>query len=151
SRPAPSARIVGRAVWPRGVRAMTEPSSHLDTRDVVFGDFYQELEEDADRAAVVRKYAQRYPQWAKEFEEEAARDAGLLGTPPAADEPYPTELPDFRVMRKIGEGGMGVVFEAEQLSLKRRVALKVRRGAVSPEDRARFQREQEVLAELHHT
>src|SRR5580704_1457578 len=34
----------------------------------------------------------------------------------------PTLLGDFRILREIGRGGMGVVFEAEQLSLKRRVA-----------------------------
>jgi tRNA A-37 threonylcarbamoyl transferase component Bud32 len=65
----------------------------------------------------------------------------------------PTQLGDFRIVREVGRGGMGVVYEAEQVSLKRRVALKVLRfGATSdPEAMARFQREAETVAGLHHT
>src|SRR5437879_67494 len=37
----------------------------------------------------------------------------------------PTTLGDFRLVREIGRGGMGIVYEAEQVSLGRRVALKV--------------------------
>jgi hypothetical protein len=65
----------------------------------------------------------------------------------------PARLGDFRVVREIGRGGMGVVYEAEQLSLRRAVALKVLRfaGAGSPEAIPRFRREAEVVARLHHT
>jgi Protein kinase domain/FG-GAP-like repeat len=64
----------------------------------------------------------------------------------------PTVLGDFRILREIGRGGMGVVFEAEQLSLKRRVALKVLRfGGGDSEAMLRFQREAETVARLHHT
>ncbi len=65
----------------------------------------------------------------------------------------PAQLGDFRIVREIGRGGMGVVYEAEQLSLKRKVALKVLRfGAVADaEVMQRFQREAETVARLHHT
>src|SRR5262249_49956654 len=41
------------------------------------------------------------------------------------DEAPPGELGDFRLIREAGRGAMGIVYEAEQLSLRRRVALKV--------------------------
>ncbi|MCL4203632.1 MAG: protein kinase [Pirellulaceae bacterium] len=65
----------------------------------------------------------------------------------------PVALGDFRILREVGRGGMGAVYEAEQKSLGRRVALKVLRfGAVSePEAITRFQREAETVAQLHHT
>lgn len=65
----------------------------------------------------------------------------------------PVQLGDFRIVREVGRGGMGVVYEAEQVSLRRRVALKVLRfGAVADEvAMQRFQREAETVARLHHT
>lgn len=65
----------------------------------------------------------------------------------------PARLGDFRIVREIGRGGMGVVYEAEQLSLKRQVALKVLRFGAAPDPEAmqRFQREAETVAALHHT
>jgi len=59
---------------------------------------------------------------------------------------------DFRLVRKLGEGGMGVVYEAEQQHPRRPVALKVIRGGahVSPETLKLFQREAQTLAHLRH-
>lgn len=53
----------------------------------------------------------------------------------------------------IGRGGMGIVFEAEQVSLKRRVALKVLpfAAALDPQQLRRFQIEAQAAAQLHHT
>ncbi len=70
---------------------------------------------------------------------------------PAAQEP--AVLGEFRIVREIGRGGMGVVYEAEQTSLRRRVALKVLRFGVVADEEAmkRFRREAETVARLHHT
>jgi serine/threonine protein kinase len=61
-------------------------------------------------------------------------------------------LGSYHLIRKIGEGGMGVVYEAEQKTPRRRVALKVLRGeSHDDEDRLRlFEREIETLARLDH-
>ncbi|MCG8584767.1 MAG: protein kinase [Pirellulales bacterium] len=62
-------------------------------------------------------------------------------------------LGDFRIVREIGRGGMGVVFEAEQESLGRHVAVKVFVGSGPSSSRQleRFQREAQAIANLHHT
>src|SRR5262245_49068253 len=69
------------------------------------------------------------------------------------DELCAQPLGDFRLIREIGRGGMGLVYEAEQLSLGRRVALKVLAAAANLDPRllARFQNEAQVAARLHHS
>src|SRR5262249_32724666 len=68
--------------------------------------------------------------------------------PPAP--PLPT-IARYRVVRVLGEGGMGVVYEAEQDSPRRAVALKVvRPGLVSPGLLRRFAQEAEILGRLRH-
>src|SRR5260370_36660340 len=65
----------------------------------------------------------------------------------------PQRLGDFEIVREIGRGGMGVVYEARQVSLNRRVALKVLSGGLglTPKAVQRFRREAEAAAKLHHT
>ena len=71
----------------------------------------------------------------------------------SSEEPIGSRLGDFQIVREIGRGGMGVVYEAEQLSLKRRVAVKVLPAGlcVSPTARERFHREAQAAAKLHHS
>ena len=61
-------------------------------------------------------------------------------------------LGNYRVLRVLGTGGMGVVFEAEDVQLKRHVALKAMKpgGAVSASSRKRFLREAQAAAAVEH-
>ena len=87
--------------------------------------------------------------------EAATRDDTFL-TPPyrhgeGGDLAPGTLVGPYRVLRRIAAGGMGDVYEAEQESPRRRVALKVlRAGAWTPAAERRFQYEAEVLATLRH-
>jgi serine/threonine protein kinase len=62
-------------------------------------------------------------------------------------------LGDFKIIRELGRGGMGVVYEAENQSLKRRVALKILGPTMagSAKQLARFKSESKAVAKLHHT
>jgi serine/threonine protein kinase len=59
------------------------------------------------------------------------------------------ELGDFRLLREVGRGGMGVVYEAEQISLRRRVALKVLPFAAAIDTRRLHRFKTEALAAAH--
>ncbi len=82
---------------------------------------------------------------------ERLRRLGILAPPPAAPAER-TQFGEFRVLRRIGAGGMGIVYAAEQTSLQRTVALKVVRPEflLSTTARERFQREVEAIARLQH-
>ena len=88
-------------------------------------------------------------------EMEQAKDLRQEVVPPPARGPLPAleRLGDFRILREIGRGGMGVVYEAEQVSLGRHVALKVlpQRLLVDARTKQRFEREAKAAARLHHT
>jgi tetratricopeptide (TPR) repeat protein len=65
--------------------------------------------------------------------------------------PAPPRIGRYCIVRLLGEGGMGTVYEAEQDNPRRAVALKViRPGLVSPELLRRFAREAQILGRLHH-
>lgn len=75
------------------------------------------------------------------IEKAAESDNGELKLPP--------ELISYTLGEKIGEGGMGDVFEAEQKYLKRKVAVKfIRRSKISPDALDRFQNEMEIIGRL---
>src|SRR5262245_16232142 len=93
-----------------------------------------------------------------------AGEGSFLKSPLVRSLPTPTTLPTpappaavgprldrYRVVRVLGEGGMGTVYEAEQDSPRRPVALKViRAGLASDPLLKRFAREAQILGRLHH-
>ncbi len=90
----------------------------------------------------------------------ASSDATSTGVAPTADpsQPGAPRLVDgqlwgpYRIVRLLGRGGMGEVYEAEQLETGRRLALKVLRGTLrGDEDRARFLREGQLAASISHS
>ena len=74
------------------------------------------------------------------------RGLGELSRP--AEAPVPDQIGPYRVIRLIGSGGMGLVYEAEQPAPQRRVAIKVIRGSALADERMvrLFQREAQALA-----
>ncbi len=113
------------------------------------------------------EYADRYPDLAAEIRElfpalvqieqlkPVAGDLtgafGLDNGPAAAYTPH--RLGEYRILREVGHGGMGVVYEALQESLGRHVALKVlpRQDLLKATYLERFRREAKAAARLHHT
>ncbi len=71
---------------------------------------------------------------------------------PAVPRPQPEEIPGYRLLGVLGFGGMGVVYKAQHLRLRRLVALKMCLAGrhATPEQRARFRNEAEAAASLRH-
>src|SRR3954452_23439410 len=80
------------------------------------------------------------------------REVGRVAPPPTDPAAGVGELGDFRLIREVGRGGMGIVYEAEQVSLGRRVALKIlpMAAAMDPRQIQRFRVEAQAAACLHH-
>jgi len=79
---------------------------------------------------------------------DGSRSAGAT----APEQPIKERIGDFSLTRLIGQGGMGLVFEAVQESLGRKVALKLLKQATrDPASLLRFTREARAAARLHHT
>jgi tetratricopeptide (TPR) repeat protein len=109
------------------------------------------------------EYADKYPELAERIRRVfptlvVMEELGSVGGEPtgpfgAAAGAAPPRLGDYRILREVGRGGMGVVYEAVQESLGRHVALKVltAHGLLSPRQLQRFEREARAAARLHHT
>ncbi len=110
----------------------------------------------------IDEYCDKHPQQADEIRELFATLGVMqeLQPEPIAAEGnggkggnLPDRIGDYRIVAEIGRGGMGVVYEAEQESLGRRVALKVLPSHLAPtkSSKLRFQQEARAAAQMHHT
>src|SRR5262249_15066001 len=108
----------------------------------------------------VEEYAARHPQAAMVLRKVLASlqllalsaSAGAAEPGVAPEGPVAGTLGDFRIVQEIGRGGMGIVYEAEQISLSRRVALKILpfAAALDPKQLQRFKNEAQAAAHLQH-
>lgn len=115
----------------------------------------------AGQVADLDATAHQHPHLASELRQlwAIAELANLTGTPPPPDRNArslettpPRAFGDYELIRELGRGGMGVVYQARQKSLGRQVALKMVREAhlADEADRARFRVEAEAAARLKH-
>jgi eukaryotic-like serine/threonine-protein kinase len=142
---------------------MNPPQSELDLVGRVaeaFLDRYRKGERPS-----LTEYIQRYPELASQIRElfpalVVMEELGSVegrceeARAPALDKSKaPEQLGDYRILREVGRGGMGIVYEAVQLSLGRHVALKVLsfHGLLSTVHLERFHREARAAGRLHHT
>lgn len=112
----------------------------------------------AGREAACDEFAAEHPRWAAQLREllpsvmllEQVEKRNRSGT--AADETPWRLLGELRIVREIGRGARGVVFEAQQVALGRQVALKVLRAdaPLDPRGLERFERAAGAVAQLHH-
>lgn len=137
------------------------PDSCRNPVDVLADEYLDQLR--SGRNPSVDDYALRYPQHADEIRAlfpalgmleqaglhddlERSHDSRRYGA-------APEQLGDYQIIREIGRGGMGVVYEAEHATIRRRVALKVLPRDLSHNARSveRFHREIRTAGQLHHT
>jgi tetratricopeptide (TPR) repeat protein/serine/threonine protein kinase len=140
---------------------MSELQSDLDPVEVLAEEFVARYRK-GERPALT-EYVEKHPELAAQICElfpalVVMEELGQPSTCPLGDRSseritLPVELGDFRILREIGHGAMGVVYEAEQMSLGRRVALKVLPFAagLDPRQLQRFRNEAQAAAQLHHT
>ena len=124
----------------------------LDLEPAQRGPFLdQQCAGDAEARAAVEELLQfdAKAQSAPDFLRSPAAEARAILTP--AERAVPESIGRYRIVRRLGEGGMGTVYEAMEEDPPRTVALKViRPGLDSAELRKRFAREARILGRLHH-
>ena len=142
---------------------MSDENSQREPLDVLAEEFVGRFR-NGERPSLT-EYVSQHPDIADEIRElfptlammeVAGADVGQSGSSidrvSAGVESLPQQLGDYRILREIGRGGMGVVYEAEQISLGRHVALKVLpyHALLDEQQKQRFLREAQAVAGLQH-
>ena len=142
---------------------MLSPDQQQELLDSVVEDFTLRLRS-GERPAIA-EYKDKYPSFAEDIEElltSVAMIEELKTQNPPTQSTLKREMKeilkldrigDYRIIRELGRGGMGIVFEAEHDSLGRRVAIKVMPNRTFDDEKylERFRREAQAAANLHHT
>jgi len=140
----------------------------MDVTEEILADLVEELTTrlQSGQAVDVEELAEVHPAYAERLRQlfpalQALAEAGSSSANgsacrrPTIPETGPLRgtLGDYRILREIGRGGMGIVYEAHQISLDRRVALKVLpfAAALDPRQLQRFTLEAKAAAQLHHS
>ena len=136
---------------------MKDDSSVEDLIDEIADEFVTRMH--AGESPKISEYCLRYPKIASELRD-FLRPLKMLEAGKAdsikrrlEDEGEIEQVQDYRIVRELGRGGMGIVYEAFHQPLGRRVALKVLPKRISGDKQAlgRFNREARAIAKLHHT
>jgi serine/threonine protein kinase/WD40 repeat protein len=143
---------------------MSQEASEFDPVEELANAFLERYRR-GERPAL-SEYTSRYPELASRIREVfpalvMIEEAGSLDGRPLAPRAAASleqarvldQLGEYRILREVGRGGMGIVYEAVQESLGRHVALKVLplHAALAPTHLERFRREAQAAAQLHHT
>ena len=143
---------------------MEENINKHELLDSIVADYTRRTRE--GRAPDIAEYKREHPTIAADIEDVLSSVAMIEGLKAESKDPQGTanskqisdlsgrkQLGDYVLIREIGRGGMGVVFEAVHQSLGRRVALKVmlEHEFESEKQITRFRREAQAAAKLHHT
>jgi eukaryotic-like serine/threonine-protein kinase len=141
---------------------MSDSSADRDPLDRLAEEFVARLR--AGQRPSLTEYAERHPELADQIKElfpalvqmerlKPATGEHTGSSTPAVEASDPVRVGEFRILRRVGRGGMGMVYEAVQESLGRRVALKLlpAEAVADPKRRERFRREASAAARLHHT
>lgn len=142
-----------------GINPALAPTANQDPVELIASEFLDRVHRGENPS--VEEYVAKYPALADEIRdlfpamlamEQLKADKSAMNPRGVSGGLTLSRLGDFRIIREIGRGGMGIVYEAEQLSLKRRVAVKVlpKQALLNPKHAARFQREARTAANLHH-
>ena len=142
---------------------MLSPDQQQELLDNVVEDFTMRLR-NGERPAIA-EYTDKYPSISEDIEE-LLTSVAMIEELKTQQQPSQTTLKremkeilkldrigDYRIIRELGRGGMGIVFEAVHESLGRRVAIKVMPNRTFDDQKylERFRREAQAAASLHHT